>query len=156
MAKPPQLTTNSQTNSGLDPEIEDQFEVELCWCIQQLEISLGTSKLPEKQAESMVKAINVLKSNSVPFIKKRMLMRNTLGDYRQKMKDDEKKFGKSAIEFKLTGKKDSSSVFIKKACALQNKETVEKSTKSNSSLNQSNSNDESNEPFKFNFQLSDE
>ncbi|XP_060829350.1 UPF0488 protein CG14286 isoform X2 [Bombus pascuorum] len=54
-AEPPKLPDSAsigvETNSGLSQEAEDQFEVELCWCIQQLEMCLGTGKLPERELQ---------------------------------------------------------------------------------------------------------
>lgn len=34
----------------LTPEAEQQFELELCWCIQQLQIALKNGKLNSKQS----------------------------------------------------------------------------------------------------------
>lgn len=107
----------SSSTSGLDSEAEDRFELELCWCIQQLEMSLSTGKLQEKQMLELSKQLNSLKSNTASLIKKRQIMRNTLGDYREKMAEDERKFSKtvSAVKFTSSASADKKSVFIKKA-----------------------------------------
>lgn len=41
--------TSTLTESTLSPELTQQFELELCWCIQQLQIALKSGKLNEKQ-----------------------------------------------------------------------------------------------------------
>lgn len=43
---PPNVTA---TNNGLDAVAIEQFELELCWCIQTLEKSLELNKLNAKQ-----------------------------------------------------------------------------------------------------------
>jgi hypothetical protein len=43
-------STNSlRSNSINNPEVQEQFETELCWCIQQLQRALNSSKLNQKQ-----------------------------------------------------------------------------------------------------------
>lgn len=37
------------TNAGHDTEVDQQFELELCWCIQSMENSLNSGKLSAKQ-----------------------------------------------------------------------------------------------------------
>ncbi|XP_015603718.1 UPF0488 protein CG14286 [Cephus cinctus] len=110
----------TSTASGLDLEAENQFELELCWCIQQLQIELASGKLPEKQMHDMDKIVNILKSNSAPIVKKRQVMRNTFGNYREKMAQDEKKFRKQVSNVKFTNSTDAEmkSVFLRKASAV--------------------------------------
>ncbi|XP_003397162.4 UPF0488 protein CG14286 [Bombus terrestris] len=117
-------SVGAETNSGLSQEAEDQFEVELCWCIQQLEMCLGTGKLPERQAHDLNKNINILKSNTAPLIRKRQIMRNTLGNYREKMALDEQKFGKTAssIKFISPPSENRKCVFVRKAASASTKE----------------------------------
>ncbi|XP_020289499.1 UPF0488 protein CG14286 [Pseudomyrmex gracilis] len=117
---PPVVTEDENKSTGLNSEVEDQFELELCWCIQQLEACLGTGKLQNKQAQDLNKQIQMLKSNTAPLIKKRQIMRNTLGDYRKKMAEDEQKFKKLASTVKfadpaLARKTIKKSIFLKKA-----------------------------------------
>jgi len=115
--------------SGLNSEVEDQFELELCWCIQQLEASLASGKLQDKQTQDLSKHLHSLKSNTAPLIKKRQIMRNTLGDYRKKMAEDERKLSKtvSAVKFTNSTSASKKSMFIKKA-AQYNTQNFERET----------------------------
>ncbi|XP_011158572.1 UPF0488 protein CG14286 [Solenopsis invicta] len=154
----PPRTVDASNTSGLDPEAEDRFELELCWCIQQLEASLTTGKLQERQMQELGKQLQSLKSNTAPLIKKRQIMRNTLGDYREKMAEDERKFSKSmsAVKFTSSASSNKKSIFIKKAMGHNtqdlNKQTNElqnilqdtKQTVSDSNRTET--------PFQFNFQ----
>lgn len=86
---PPQQVIESSPS----PDSEDatrQFEVELCWCVQQLEITMQTGKLNQKQMLDAEKNLKVLKSPTQMVIKKRQLMRTLFGDYRTKMAEEEK------------------------------------------------------------------
>lgn len=114
-----------QTASGLSPEAEDQFELELCWCIQELQEGLSKVNLQEKQVLSMKKNLNILKSQNASLIKKRQLMRNLFGDYRLKMSEDLKKFDKSASSVKFTKTKviEEKSKFLKKASCSSSNDT---------------------------------
>ena len=38
-----------------------------------------------------IKVLKILRSDKAPLVKKRQAMRNTFGDYRQKIKEEEKK-----------------------------------------------------------------
>jgi hypothetical protein len=88
-------STNSlHSNSINNPEVQEQFETELCWCIQQLQRALNSSKLNQKQVQENTRILNMLMNNSTPFIKKRQLMRLTFGDYRTKMMEEIKKMPK--------------------------------------------------------------
>lgn len=53
LPKPTKATNNIIQNepepSTSDVDIQRQFEVELCWCIQQLQIALSSGKLNSKQ-----------------------------------------------------------------------------------------------------------
>ncbi|XP_055531241.1 UPF0488 protein CG14286 [Wyeomyia smithii] len=97
--KPPSTHSNSSANGtasdstgGSGTESDRQFELELYWCIQQLENTLGAPHIREnaKKVEDTNKLINTLKSASQPLIKKRQIMRTTFGDYRSKMAEEEK------------------------------------------------------------------
>ncbi|XP_067006199.1 UPF0488 protein CG14286 [Anabrus simplex] len=76
-------------------EADQQFELELYWCIQQLENTLVTKKMNPKQAQDVTQSLKVLKSQKAPLVKKRQLMRMTFGDYRAKMLEEQKKFSKA-------------------------------------------------------------
>lgn len=43
------------------------------------------------KADDTVKNLKILKGNSAPLIKKRQVMKAAMGDYRAKMKEEEKK-----------------------------------------------------------------
>ncbi|XP_011502215.1 PREDICTED: UPF0488 protein CG14286, partial [Ceratosolen solmsi marchali] len=151
-------TSLHKTASGLNQEAEDQFELELCWCIQQLQTGLTDMKLQDRQIYNLTKSLNVLKSNNASLIKKRQVMRNTFGDYRSNMEKDEKKYGKtsSVVKFitcdtKQLGKKSS---FLRKAHFLTN--TTNKNEKSQNDdklpiIKSIKTKNTYNEPFKFNF-----
>lgn len=162
---PPKVPADvADCTSSLNPEAEDRFELELCWCVQQLEASLATGKLQEKQAQELGKHLHTLRSNSAPLIKKRQIMRNTFGDYRQKMAEDERKLNKtvSSVRFTSTAAMDKKSIFIKKATSHSDRSLQEfqKQTDDRETQDQSASAKQSasvgvnrtQTPFKFNFQ----
>ncbi|XP_012529792.1 UPF0488 protein CG14286 [Monomorium pharaonis] len=157
LCDPPKVV-NTKSASGLSPEAEDRFELELCWCIQQLEASLGTGKLQEKQVQELSKQLQSLKSNTASLIRKRQIMRNTFGDYREKMAEDERKFSKtmSTVKFTSSTSADKKSIFIKKATAhMQN---LNKQTDGLQSISQSakqivSDSNGTETPFQFNFQV---
>lgn len=108
--KPPTPLVAVQEPESLDFD-QEKFESELCWCIQQLQRALKSGKLNEKQGKSSQdirlfyfsifklvqdhrKALNVLMSHSTPLVRKRQVMRLSFGDYRTKMKEEDKKFSK--------------------------------------------------------------
>lgn len=74
-----------------EENVASQFEVELCWCIQQLQLTLDDGKLADRQKADAEKTLKALQNNKQPLIKKRMLMRSTFGDYRTKMADERRK-----------------------------------------------------------------
>ncbi|EFN62368.1 UPF0488 protein CG14286 [Camponotus floridanus] len=108
---------DANSASGLNLEMEDKFELELCWCIQQLEASLASGKLHNKQAQDLSKQLHSLKSNTAPLVKKRQIMRNALGNYREKMAEDERKLSRtvSAVKFTSSASANKKSMFIRKA-----------------------------------------
>ncbi|XP_015516238.1 UPF0488 protein CG14286 [Neodiprion virginianus] len=112
-------SASTSTSNSLDREAEDKFEVELCWCIQQLQTALDSGKLTEKQTLDTSKTLNVLKSNTAPLIKKRQFMRTTFGDYRTKMANEQKKLGKTSTQVKFTPSTNDNkkSIFLRKAAA---------------------------------------
>lgn len=139
----------SSTNA-LSREAEDQLELELCWCIQQLEMCLASGKLQEKQAHDLARNVNVLKSNTAPLIKKRQVMRNTLGDYRQKMADDEQKLNKNTLTVKFTNNVPGEKcMFLKKSLckSTQVTKTMDKTMNENSMV----ASLEPTSDFRFNF-----
>ncbi|XP_011876942.1 PREDICTED: UPF0488 protein CG14286 [Vollenhovia emeryi] len=152
----PPRAVDAGNASGLDPEAEDRFELELCWCIQQLEASLAAGKLQMKQAQELSRQLNSLKSNTASLIRKRQIMRNTLGDYREKMVEDERKFGKtvSAVKFTSSASADRKSIFVKKATGrgIQDSKMDDKRTQNVLQSAKQADGDRPHTPFRFNFQ----
>lgn len=102
-------------------ESDRQFELELYWCIQQLENSLNAPHIREnnKKVEDTMKVINVLKSANQPLIKKRQIMRTTFGDYRSKMAEEEKTMALNPESVRFDPpKKKAKYHFVKKAAIL--------------------------------------
>ena len=85
---PPTTTTSTTVSSETVTEEVDNFEEELCWCIQQIQIGLQTGKPTKDQTTKSKKLMDQLKSAKTPKPKKRMLMRTTFGDYRGKMEKE--------------------------------------------------------------------
>ncbi|EDW82752.1 uncharacterized protein Dwil_GK10158 [Drosophila willistoni] len=96
-------TTPPATNdAGFDGDSNIQFEVELCWCVHQLQAALESGKLSQKVAEDTAKNLKILTSQTAPLIKKRQVMKLSMGDYRAKMQQEEKKMGLAAKQIKFT------------------------------------------------------
>ncbi|KAH8254885.1 hypothetical protein KR038_007341 [Drosophila bunnanda] len=117
-----------------------QFELELCWCVQQLQDALNGGKLSQKLgeqsmfhstpdhqhyrnlllAEDTAKNLKILTSSTAPLIRKRQVMKLSMGDYRAKMQQEEKKMMLASKQVKFTpavaaAKKSS---FVKKSALL--------------------------------------
>ncbi|KYN31048.1 hypothetical protein ALC56_14860 [Trachymyrmex septentrionalis] len=124
-----------------------------------MEASLAGGKLQEKQVQELSKHIHLLKSNTAPLVKKRQVMRNTLGDYREKMAEDERKFSKtvSVVKFTDSASLEKKSIFIKKAAGYRtqnsNRQTDDHKTQNTlQSTEQAVCNSNKTESsFKFNF-----
>ncbi|KAL2733536.1 UPF0488 protein CG14286 [Vespula maculifrons] len=154
-----ETSSSVETLSGLNQEAEDQFVLELYWCIQELESSLEKGKVQMKQAQDISKSLNTLKSNTAPLIKKRQIMRNKLGNYREKMMQDEQKFNKQVTSVKFTNPSNlkRTSVFLRKANNIK-QNFVKTDSKLNKQSQDSLDNDRSIvdknslQEFRFNFQ----
>lgn len=111
----PKIIETQQTRETQNNEFDSQrFEVELYWCIQQMQSALNSGKLSEKQGKGKLKtfriygdsktvqdhrkALNTLMSHSAPVIKKRQVMRLSFGDYRAKMAEEDKKITKGKVD----------------------------------------------------------
>ncbi|KAG6461348.1 hypothetical protein O3G_MSEX012568 [Manduca sexta] len=107
-------------NDDVDPEeTRRQFQLELCWCIQQLERTLSEKKGNEKQLQETWKVLTVLKNNNQPMVRKRQLMRTHFGDYRAKMAAEEKKLAKLASKIKISEVQDKpKATFLRKSAFL--------------------------------------
>ncbi|CAH2239725.1 jg6794 [Pararge aegeria aegeria] len=90
------------TDGGHPEDSIREFQLQLCWCIQQLEKTLADKKGNEKQLQEAWKVLTVLKNNNQPMIRKRQLMRTHFGDYRAKMAAEEKKLAKMASKIKIS------------------------------------------------------
>lgn len=108
------LPSTSDPTANLTPEQEQQFQTELYWCIEQLQIALSSNKLNNKQIQDHTKSLNTLMSNTAPMIKKRQVMRLSFGNYREKMTNEERKVKKITMTVS-PAKPNQKSVFIKKA-----------------------------------------
>lgn len=150
-------TSDTQAASGLDQEAENQFELELCWCIQQLDLSLRSGKLSEKQSLDVTKTINLLSSNATSLIRKRQAMRNSLGDYRAKMELEERQHGRYISNVKFSAPKINNSnkcVFLRKVNGTDKTETDITEEKDEKKIFVM-SKEPSDVPFKFNFSQSE-
>lgn len=61
----PKTLSAGEDKPKTDSDIEQQFEVELCWCIQQLHTALRIGKLNSKQGLLLVYL--TLKYKKLPF-----------------------------------------------------------------------------------------
>ncbi|EDW00458.1 UPF0488 protein CG14286 [Drosophila grimshawi] len=105
---------------AFDGESDIQFELELYWCVHQLQTALNTGKLSQKIAENAAKNLKTLTSQTAPLIKKRQVMKIALGDYRSKMQQEEKKLLLASKQIKFTPATDANkeSRFVKKSALL--------------------------------------
>ncbi|XP_077533281.1 UPF0488 protein CG14286 [Haemaphysalis longicornis] len=79
-------------DSGAEEDAQEKFERELRWCIEQLDISLTQTDAKKKIYSEHMRALQTLKNEKAPIAKKRQVMSMTLGNYREKMKQQEAKF----------------------------------------------------------------
>ncbi|XP_071146429.1 UPF0488 protein CG14286-like [Mytilus edulis] len=112
--------TNYDTNAA------NEFDIELSWCIRQLELGLCNQKPDSRQAAEAIKVLKILRSDKSPLVKKRQAMRNTFGDYRQKIKEEEKKNATKMKKLKVTPvlTESNKSVFYKKSLKKANESYV--------------------------------
>ncbi|KAH8388719.1 hypothetical protein KR200_005896 [Drosophila serrata] len=128
LSKPPPIQGPPKKTVPIAEPVEDsapspdgvQFELELCWCVQQLQDALNGGKLSQKLAEDTAKNLKILTSSTAPLIRKRQVMKLSMGDYRAKMQQEEKKMMLASKQVKFTpavaaAKKSS---FVKKSALL--------------------------------------
>ncbi|XP_045780918.1 UPF0488 protein CG14286 [Maniola jurtina] len=109
------------TDGGNPEDSIREFQLQLCWCIQQLEKTLADKKGNEKQLQEAWKVLTVLKNNNQPMIRKRQLMRTHFGDYRAKMAAEEKKLAKMASKIKISESPvQPKATFLRKSAFLTN------------------------------------
>ncbi|EDW29947.1 GL15818 [Drosophila persimilis] len=119
-AKKPVAAASAATAPAFDGESAIQFELELCWCVQQLQLALDGGKLSQKVAEDTAKNLKILTSQTAPLIKKRQVMKLSMGDYRSKMQQEERKMMLASRQIKFTPSADTNkkSSFVKKSALL--------------------------------------
>ena len=74
---------DSKSGVGLGSTLEDDIK----WCIAQLEMAVVSKSVTKKQKEESIKYIKLLQSSKTPVPRKRQIMRQNFGDYKQKMKE---------------------------------------------------------------------
>ena len=79
--KQPADSSKDDINPGntLDDDIK--------WCIAQLEMAVVSKSVTKKQKEESIKYIKLLESSRTPVPRKRQIMRQNFGDYKQKMRE---------------------------------------------------------------------
>ncbi|KAH8397991.1 hypothetical protein KR222_009179 [Zaprionus bogoriensis] len=117
--KPPPIQAVPK-KTAFDGDKDIQFELELCWCVQQLQTALDSGKLNQKIAADTAKNLKTLTSQTAPLIKKRQVMKLALGDYRAKMQQEEKTMLLASKQIKFTPSDDANkkSSFVKKSALL--------------------------------------
>ncbi|XP_050080923.1 UPF0488 protein CG14286 [Anopheles maculipalpis] len=114
--------SGSGSNVSAPSEADRQFELELYWCIQQLETTLNLPSVREnnKKVEETSKLINTLKSGTQPIIRKRQIMRTTFGDYRSKMAAEEQTMAVNPDSVRFDKPKETTTkhTFVKKSAVL--------------------------------------
>nr|CAD7402682.1 unnamed protein product [Timema poppensis] len=81
--------------------------------------SLVFDRCQNYEAQDISHTINILKSPTAPLVKKRQLMRNTFGDYRAKMAEEENQFRKGSIQMQFnTLSPSKKSSFVKKSTSI--------------------------------------
>jgi len=63
------------------------LEDDIKWCIAQLEMAVVSKSVTKKQKEESIKFIKLLQSSKTPVPRKRQIMRQNFGDYKQKMRE---------------------------------------------------------------------
>ncbi|XP_077595785.1 UPF0488 protein C8orf33 homolog [Stigmatopora nigra] len=82
---------NKPAEENAELSSEEQFQRQLDWCIEQLELGMKLQKATPKQREDAAHALKTLRSSKAPLVKKRQVMRATAGDYRKKMEQEKNK-----------------------------------------------------------------
>ena len=121
-------------------KMADNFEAELSWCLEKLQLNLEECK-NERKSQQIHNTIKTLSNTKAPLVKKRQLMRIHLGDYRQKMSEEEKQFKLDAKMQKAKISRGSKSIVVKKKSDVNNKPGAKSDGEST---------------FKFNFQPNNE
>ena len=125
------------------PVDKTELNAEVLWCIQHLETMMGSGKLSEKKGKEARTCYKLIRNPETPLPKLRQAMRTSCGDYKAKMKVEEKK------EVKLENKKILTASVPKSQCNFIKKSnaTLKKSDEGSSSGRGGG------EQFKFNFTI---
>ena len=102
------------------PDIDDsqaELAAEIVWCVQYIDMALGKGKLGEKKSKEARISRKLLKNPDTPLVKLRQAMRNSCGDYRAKMKAEEKEIKLENEKIFAGEVKGTKSNFIKKSVA---------------------------------------
>ena len=78
-----QLADPSKDDVNPGSTLEDDIK----WCIAQLEMAVVSKSVTKKQKEESIKYIKLLESSRTPVPRKRQIMRQNFGDYKQKMRE---------------------------------------------------------------------
>ena len=116
-----------------------ELNAEVLWCLQHLQTLIGSGKLSEKKGKEARTCYKLIKNPETPLPKLRQAMRTSCGDYKAKMKVEEKEVKLDNKKIVLAPVAKSQSNFIKKSNA-----TLRKTEEGSSS---------GGEQFKFNFTI---
>lgn len=108
-------------------EHDADLAAEVLWCVQHIEMILTQGKLGEKKAKEARISRKLLKNPDTPLVKLRQVMRNSCGDYRAKMKAEERETKLENEKIKAGQVKVKKHTFIKKSVvkASEQSEKVE-------------------------------
>ena len=81
-----QNAASAVIKSTIDTPVSS-LEDDIAWCVTQLEMNIGGKAVTKQQKEEMLKYIKLLQSSKTPVPRKRQIMRQSFGDYKQKMKE---------------------------------------------------------------------
>jgi len=102
----------SPTSTG---EHDADLAAEVLWCVQHIEMILTQGKLGEKKAKEARISRKLLKNPDTPLVKLRQAMRSSCGDYRAKMKAEERETKLENEKIKAGQVKAKKHTFIKKS-----------------------------------------
>lgn len=89
---PQASTSQSPEDFSNDEDVNEKFERELRWCIEQLNISLSHTDAKKKNYNEQMRALQTLQNTRAPVAKKRQVMSVTFGNYREKMEQEKAQF----------------------------------------------------------------
>ena len=100
-------------------ESKAELAAEVLWCLQHIEMTLAQGKMGEKKAKEARISRKLLKNPDTPLVKLRQAMRNSCGDYREKMKAEAKEIKLQNEKINVGQVKGRESNFIKKSAVKQ-------------------------------------